>query len=363
MAKTWSSMQRYVNRIFSRSYFKQRLTFFSKKSNSTAKTPRLGTVSGRSSGSPPKASPKTAASRNSSRSKKSTSNTPRVSSPLGHPVYVDSAMQTEPDENDPQYVPPKPTRRHEFIPLTKRLLKRCHEDRLRLEEMARMQNSLGSQTDGSAVQPPAVQPASRQNTQEDIEMKDADTAMTPPKSASGATANSPPSGKQPLHSLPSTVAHNLTIPRRPPGNLSVQLPPSQFAHPSSLPPTAASMSPPSLLQTNSLLKSQDMPPPGSSITAPSPIKRKLTFQDYKMMKSCGSLTTPTKESQPHIPIVSQTPGSSADGSPQTAKSVESQKQPDSPTTPDTAMKDVQMSNAPADVSPLLGRDPRLQSGT
>ena len=328
------------------------------KSNGAAKVPRLDTaVSRRSSGSPSKLSPKTAASRSGSRTKKSTSNTPRVSSPLGRPVYVDSAMQTDPDENDPEYVPAKPIKRQEFIPLTKRLLKRCHEDRLRLEELARMHQQTASNGLGQSV---SGQPVSPQVGQGDVEMKDADTAMTPPKSTSSAVANSSsPSGtKQPLHSLPSTVAHNMSIPRKPQGDLRVQLLTPQFVHPSSIPLSASKMSPPSLLQTNSLLKAQEMPPPSSSVTAPSPVKKKLSFMDYKVMRK--AMETPTKEkSPPHFPLMNQTPGSSADGSsPSTTKSGESLK-PRSPSTPDSGMKDVQMSGTTStDTSPSL-RDPRL----
>lgn len=332
------------------------------KANAAPKVPRLDTaISRRSSGSPSKPSPKTAISRSASRTKKSTSSTPRVSSPLGRPIYVDSAMQTDPDENDPDYIPPKPIKRQEFIPLTKRLLKRCLEDRLRLEELARVYQSSGPQTgpNGSS-QTVSGQPASSQVNHGDVEMKDADTAMTPPKSASGMAANSnPPSSTQqpPLYSLPSTVAHNMSIPRKPPGELRVQLPPPQFVHPSSIPLSSSKMSPPSLLQTSSLLKVQDMPPPNSGIAAPSPVKKKLSFTDYKVMRK--AMETPTKEkSPPHFPIMNQTPANSADGSsPPTVKSGESLK-PTSPSTPDAAMKDVHMSGtASGDASPSL-RDPR-----
>ena len=202
------------------------------------------------------------------------------------------------------------------------------------------------------------QPPTPQVGQGDIEMKDADTAMTPPKSASGATINSsfPSSTKQPLHPLPSTVAHNMSIPRKPPGDLRVQLPPPQFVHPSSIPLSASKMSPPSLLQTSSLLKAQDMPPPNSGITAPSPVKKKLSFMDYKVMRK--AMETPTKEkSPPHFPPSNQTPASSDGSSPPRAKSGELLK-PTSPSTPDTIMKDVQVSGTtPSDTSPSL-RDPR-----
>ncbi|KAL1957520.1 hypothetical protein VTO42DRAFT_5746 [Malbranchea cinnamomea] len=332
---------------------------------SMPKTPLLDTtISRRSSSSPTKMSPKVTSSRNNPRAKTSASNTPRVSSPLGRPLYVDTSVQTEPDESDPQYVPPKPVRRPGFIPLTQRLLKRCHEDRLRLEELSRVNSSAGSQAvlNGTGSMTQLLSP---QRRQEDVEMKDADNATTPPKPLPTSSSDKSPSSptgstdQRPLHSLPSTVAHSISVPRKPSDGLSLQLPPLPFSQSNH----ASKMSVPSV-QNNPIYKSQDMHPPSSNITAPSPVKKKITLNDY--MSRRGSLMTPTKEkSQPQLPPVNQTPSSSADGSSspsfsQASKSAESVK-PESPTTPDTVMKDVQMSSVPNDASPSLTRDPRLQS--
>ncbi|OJD10939.1 hypothetical protein AJ78_08180 [Emergomyces pasteurianus Ep9510] len=316
---------------------------------------RVDTNTRRSSNSPRKRSPMSITpgpKSQSSQKKLSRSSTPIVASPLRRPQYVDSEMQTEPDENDPDYVPPKPPRRACFVPLTTRLLKRCHEDRLRLQELGNRINAsprCSSTTTPSIPLPhhdTIISPS--QNRQEDVDMKDADTGMTPPKVPQHATAMAAPSPSPgtttalsslhispdemtphiALHSLPSTAAHNFPMPRKPPDrarggkDLRVQLPPPpQFSNttttsnqslshpiasathtPLSSTPNPATQSPfpvkPSSTPTTSSttfnpspVSSTQIISPGPSVTAPSPVKKKLSLGDY--MSRRGTLTTMT----------------------------------------------------------------------
>lgn len=288
-------------------------------------------------------------------------------------------MQTEPDENDPLFVPPKPVRRHGFVPLTQRLLKRCHEDRRRLEERPSA-NPLSPPQVSSASPDSAMTatPSKLPNGQEDVEMKDADTAITPPKPSHLQTQTRTEIGSQPaagtatqgsLYSLPSTVAHTSPLPRKPGTGLRVQLPPSQYSPPpTSTPLTATKMNPPSLRPSHSGLKpTTPLADPGSGVAAPSPVKKKLTLGDY--MSRRGLVTPTAEKSQSQVePAGHQTPINSADGSSPTvslpgAKSGADTIKQESPATPDAVMKDVHMSGTPTELSPSLPRDPRLQSRT
>lgn len=292
-----------------------------RSSHSAQTTPNVATSKqssyfhSRHSRSPPfRISPGVASiGRTGSPRKTSGSNTPVARSPLGPPQYVDSAMQTDPDENDIRYVPPVPTpRRQSFVPLTQRLLKRCHQDRVKLEE-------LGTQQDSSMVNmPPPSSPAmslddtasKAHSEKDDIEMKDADTAMTPPpkhraseagdgvnrESSSVSPTASVETPKPPQTPWPSTAAHNspiLTNGSR--SGLRVQLPPTTFPVPPflSTPGSTVSSVLPSPSGVDSTLSQPGLQTPGSSVTAPSPVKKKLSLGDYLSRR--GTLTTPTTE--------------------------------------------------------------------
>ncbi|EER42580.1 PHD finger and SET domain-containing protein [Histoplasma capsulatum H143] len=201
------------------------------------------TAAHRFSTSPRKRSPASGApgSKSQTQKKVSRSNTPMVGSPLRRPHYVDSEMQTEPDENDPDFIPPKPPRRTSFVPLKTRLFKRCHEDLLRLQQMANQTNaSPGCINNNTTTTTPSIPDAhsavtsSPLHTREDVDMKDADPPITPPKTAQHA------------------------------------------------------MVPPS---------------PASSTTAPSPVKKKLSLGDYMSRRGTMTLTTPTTE-KPQPPLFS-----------------------------------------------------------
>ncbi|PGH12889.1 hypothetical protein AJ79_03989 [Helicocarpus griseus UAMH5409] len=357
-------------------------------SHTHPKPPRLDTTTARrSSNSPRKRSPMSVTSgRGSQPSQKkiSRSSTPSIASPLRRPQYVDSEMQTEPDENDPDYVPPKPPlRRPSFVPLTTRLLKRCHEDRLRLQELSSRNNLSPAHSTAPSLSG-VKHDLSPQGRREDVDMKDADTAMTPPKNqqpsaipaSPGATALSSPritpeAPAKPLHTLPSTVAHNFPVPLKPPdrqrGDLRVQLPASQFTN-SAVSTNTPISTPVSLAQSPFSTKSAALHPfqaPGSSMTAPSPVKKKLSLGDY--MSRRGTLTTPTTEKP--LPPVFPSNQQQSQTSQQSPKSPNETQLADKASTVETT--DVVMQDASAPESPPTdprgdnaaggaSRDPRLQ---
>ncbi|KAJ9201388.1 hypothetical protein DTO164E3_3695 [Paecilomyces variotii] len=247
--------------------------------------------------------------------KSSGSNTP-TRSPLAPRQYVDSAMQTDPDENDVRFVPPVSTpRRHSFVPLTQRLLKRCHQDRVKLEELGKQRDIATVPTTGTHYpSSPSVSvddTASKAHSEkDDVEMRDADTAMTPPpkprtseagdgvsraESSSVSPSVSEETPKPPQPPWPSTAAHNspiLTNGAR--SALRVQLPPTNLpAAPFvNTPGSAVSSVLPSPSGLDSALSQAGLHTPGSGVTAPSPVKKKLSLGDYLSRRG---ITTPTTE--------------------------------------------------------------------
>lgn len=275
--------------------------------------------------------------------KTSAASTPRVVSPLSRPVYIDRSIQTDPDENDPQYVPPKPFPAPRFMTLSQRLLRRCLEDRIKMEEDGRLDSipSLDSSETASAgtMLPPSTPVNSRlapsPKHASDIEMKDADSSMTPPNATvssasptttSSVSLSSPP--PCPLFHLPSTVAHNLPTPRKIPGKPDMRIPlPPQLPPPTDSvgsPDSASKPAPPiavtkpsqsSKLETTSPGQPAAATPtltPTSSLTAPSPVKKKLSLNDY--MSRRGTLTTPTTEKAPNPFLPNSTSPAASTGS-------------------------------------------------
>ncbi|ODH51348.1 hypothetical protein GX48_02588 [Paracoccidioides brasiliensis] len=330
-------------------------------SHTQPKTSRLDpTNAHRSSSSPRKRSPTSVTSgrgSQSSQKKNSRSSTPNVTSPL-RPIYVDSEMQTEPDESDPYFVPPKPTRRQSFVPLTTRLLKRCHQDRLKLQEM----NNRINQSPGQIRTFPLIPSfnhgiSSAHHHKDDVDMKDtdADITMTPPKNPHTSTIPASPGASAlslsistqaapaPLHSLPSTVAHSFRMPRKPPdrpySDLCIQPPTSQLASPAApsvnTPISTTPVSTSSIAQAPFNIKPTTLQPatqsPGSSTTAPSPVKKKLSLGDY--MSRRGTLATPTTD-KPQPPLFP----SSSTQQPQ-LNQIQPQAEPRSPNTNETHSAD------------------------
>ncbi|KAK2746679.1 hypothetical protein FQN57_003023 [Myotisia sp. PD_48] len=284
-------------------------------SSSSTKPPRLDIPEAhKSSNSPTKMSPPSAGHRWDSRStppKSSTASTPRFTSPLHRPSYVDSGMQTEPDENDPQYVPQRTFHRSNYVPLTKRLLKRCHEDRVKLEELGRLRTSPTSPETGAMLPPPTTHSSSSSISLSpqhgrDVEMKDVDTSITPPRPASSHAGISPtlssPSSPLSRH-LPSTAAHSIPTPtkvsEKASGDIKGDPDSSQSRADSAIPNDAANSISVSVAVSlsPSLSKSQnqqdDSLSPVTNAVAPSPVKKKLTLNDY--MSRRGTLATPTTD--------------------------------------------------------------------
>ncbi|KAL2012597.1 hypothetical protein VTN00DRAFT_122 [Thermoascus crustaceus] len=380
-----------------------------------SKSLHLDTGAGRQSRSPPSrlspGSPSVA--HNVSPRKTSGSNTPVVRSPLGRPQYVDSAIQTDPDEHDVRYVPPTPQpRRSSFVPLTQRLLKRCHEDRVKFEEMGRQRDAFASST-SSGSRPTSSSTASSDgiagkpvlNEKNDVEMKDVHAGMTPSQSGVSETggqlaspeSNSlspsvPGSGtKPPPPPWPSTAAHNSIITGqtangvhsdhdRPDAKTStIQLPPTTI---SSLPAASTpGTTTPSLPQSTSGLESPLSQPgvqtPGSGVAAPSPVKKKLSLGDYLSRR--GNLTTtPTSEKTqaqattmlpPQKAPVSQSPAASSPTPATKGTQVQTNatatvytEKRESPSPPDVPMEDVAeppLSPSVSSISPL-SRQPKIQ---
>lgn len=285
---------------------------------------RLDTAAVYQPHSPPRLSPGSASvPRNALSQKSSGSSTPSVRSPLYCRSYVDAETQTEIDEHDLQPAPSTPSYRRTFIPLTQRLLKRCHEDRLKFEgtiEQRDVPVSMAPVSNDDSHPACAPNPDGRlpgmniqpiPNGLDDIEMKDAETGTTlskthPPDMINGTVRSSLLHSRTPNCSVksssapwPSDPAPSAPFTRNVNGfrsELRLQLPQSLF---SSLPPPLA----PGLATTSSLqspcLEAASAHPgtqtPGSGIAAPSPVKKKLSLGDYFSRR--GTLATPTSEKQ------------------------------------------------------------------
>ncbi|EED20640.1 PHD finger and SET domain protein, putative [Talaromyces stipitatus ATCC 10500] len=259
-------------------------------------------------------------------------------SPLSRPSYVDESLQTRPMTIG-------------FSPLSRRLLKRCHEDSAKVQWPIKRQETAGSTGTDTAISPSSVSQGSGvrppSSHSEDVEMKDSASDTISLKSEVMAK---PP--------LPSTAAHNTLIPGMSPitnrfSGLHVQLPANHFAVPATPTPGAAT---PGSLQSPSDPFAQPAQTPGGSMTAPSPVKKKMSLGDY--LASRGTMTTPTTEksqaqattasspappSKPTSSVQSSTPPLSTDGEawtqPQPVSGRETIKNESSPTDADITMKD------------------------
>ena len=362
----------------------------------SSKSVQLDTAVGQHSRSPPSAISPGAIGGGGAR-KVSGPSTPLVSSPLRRAPYVDSAMQTDADDvgTEVATTPPLPSpRRPHFIPLTQRLLKRCHADWMKFEESNGQKRPPASSppnhglapprspatssspaTPGSGGRPP-FQPTSpnvfnnnNDNEKEDVDMKDPDsptpnysTRPRPPDAMEiepPQPASVPGSVKPPIPPpWPSTAAHNARIPTSLSANghrpdLHMSLPPANLSTlPSAVSPgsaTPSTMSPPS----TDAASQPNVSTPGTGVTAPSPVKKKLSLGDYLIRRN--TMTTPTTEKSqsqatPMLPPQqqksppSQTSDHRSDGSPTQSKAPPSGEdgeaaKPDGPSSPDVTMKD------------------------
>ncbi|BCR88073.1 putative PHD finger and SET domain protein [Aspergillus chevalieri] len=343
------------------------------------KSVQVDTAVGRHSRSPPSAiSPGTMAV---GVRKVSGRSTPSVPSPLRRAPYVDAAMQTDPDEANAEGVPtisPLPSpRRPSFVPLTQRLLKRCHADWVRFEQsngekQTPPEHGLQSPASSSAATPgdgqPLLQSASpsvfTNQEKEDVEMKGSDSP-TPYRPESSDAMEVEPSGppsptpvswsNKPQMSppWPSTAAHNARISLAPLVNghrtdLHMSLPPPNLTSSTASPGSGT----PSTMSPASTMDATSQPTPGSGVTAPSPVKKKLSLGDYLIQRR-GTMNTPTAEKTqsqanamlppPPQKSPSQTSDNQPDGVPAQPKpdgASEEAKPDDGPVSSDITMKDV-----------------------
>ncbi|KAL2834452.1 hypothetical protein BDW59DRAFT_47648 [Aspergillus cavernicola] len=301
------------------------------------------------------------------------------STPSMHSQYVDSAVQTEIDAVNGVIPSPPSSRRPNFTPLTQRLLKRCHIDRIRLEHVSRQQplspqsneitleGPMAFSTPG--VPTPTSTTPSVSGEKEEMEMRDlvTPTGASPVRSQTrNVTVDTSPSygrgtGKSlPPSPWPSSAAHIARIPRRkamsPRVGLHVPLPSAAATSlPSATSPSSAmssAVSSPSTIDPSS--QHPATAPPGAGVAAPSPVKKKLSLGDYLMQR--GSLKTPTSE-KTQAQATAMPPPTSPTHLPERRESLAmtSSTQPDmntstqteSPATFDAAMKDVSSSTQTA----------------
>ena len=272
------------------------------------------------------------------------SNTSRSSRPP-RLDYVDSTMQTEQDHSDAWVVSSSATsKRKHYVSLTRRLLQRCHQDRIRLEHGKKVMGDEAveakEKTSGMAQNPedPPTQsdipvpapPQAGEQSQEDVEMKDVDPdpRHSPVSNLPDTTLEKPrPPDEPPVTSDPSSLDHAPTVkPPPPPWPTSVPEPTCHSPPPSNgykpmelrvqLPPTPIFSSNPSttaiesgitsstsntIAQSPSTLGSHSYPAPfPSSVTQmvqPSPVKKKLSLGDYMSRKSNKAETASTEKGQ------------------------------------------------------------------
>ncbi|MCJ1364785.1 hypothetical protein MMC16_003902 [Acarospora aff. strigata] len=292
------------------------------------------------------------------------------------PEYVDSMMQTEPDNSDvwsnssSTDIP----KRRPYVSLTRRLLQRCHEDRVRLEQENTISGDGVSGTIESTssmslpVESPSTQPATlglspsqvKQLDHEDVEMKDADTgpAQSSTQSPPESTVEKPRPPDEGSNTIDSPSDNHTSIIKPPPPpwpssasavtddsplpsngyrcmDLQVQLPPPPL-FPSSTNSTPLVSGTPtstanSLAQSPSSVVSHSYPPAFSpsvaSVTQPSPVKKKLSLGDYMSRKSnkaepslvekghqAGSPTTTHVTAKPSTSLREQTNAQSSEES-------------------------------------------------
>ncbi|KAL4871798.1 hypothetical protein BDV12DRAFT_183383 [Aspergillus spectabilis] len=322
-------------------------------------------------------SPPLSAGGHGSPRKPSGPSTPSMRLSYSHSQYVDSAVQAELDVSNGA-IPPPPSKRPSFIPLTQRLLKRCHTDRIRLEHVSR-QPPVSPQSAKTvhersvafippAAPTPAASTPSVSGEKEDVEMRDLESP-TGSSSARSQMRNisvdtSPSHGRGlgkplPQSPWPSSAAHIARIPARkvssPRADLHVPLPLATITPlPTATSPSSAlssAMSSPSTLDPSSQHLATALP--GAGVAAPSPVKKKLSLGDYLIQRK-GSLKTPTSEKMqtqatamppPTTPTQPSESRDSRDSLPTASTQTDagSSTKADSPTTSNVTMKDVSAS--------------------
>ena len=234
---------------------------------------------------------------NNAKKRPSQPNTPSVSSALARQLYVDSSMQTEPEEDDAAwYRPPAAsmTARKPYVSITKRLLLRSQQDRARLEE--RREAALEPSEAMKPNEPVETNTSNSMPTQEnvDIEMQDAGSARSPPLTNTTEAAKSgnghPIADRNPTPEIkPPPPWPSDERPRPINGyrssDLKVQLPPkpsisSDSASSTPIVETPTSAIPQSPFSNNPPMLPSSLSHSVSSLVQPSPIKKKISLNEW-----------------------------------------------------------------------------------
>lgn len=244
-----------------------------------------------------------------SKKRSSHTNTPLIPSPLIRQNYVNSSVQTEPEDEDAWYRPtPVPVAvRKPYMSLTKRLLLRSQQDHAKSEERRRafMEHSDSSMANGQHATDVTGNDASQEH--EDEKMRD---GSLPPSVSVSTTMDIPNHTRPPDRSVIGDDSSRNTEIKPPPRildseptratngirptDLRVQLPPrpSMSSDPSvntSLVETPTSAVPQSpSLQNNAPSFSQPSLLSGPGLIQPSPIKKKVSLGEYFASRRKGS---------------------------------------------------------------------------
>ncbi|KAI9888554.1 MAG: hypothetical protein M1814_006824 [Vezdaea aestivalis] len=258
--------------------------------------------------------------------------------PLSRPDYIDSATQTDPEELSASPTPPP--RRKPFIPLTKRLLLKCHEEKIHMEacrkrkaeEEALAAKEAGHPSKRSAFTvngnpTPVIDPPPQIDDPAPIPAAPSDQSPIDLKPVDGNAQkipSNPEAAISPIKPPPAPWPSSTTIPNRPPLStpvqkpnghritpLRVQLPSTPHFPTTSTPSTPASTAtgaspstgtptvPASPLPT---LNPPIFPPSvmANVVANPSPMKKKLSLSDYMSQRKSVAATTPSMAMTPAI---------------------------------------------------------------
>ena len=267
---------------------------------------------------------------------------------LVHSDYVDSSMQTDPDpEHDwaTGNIPSPP--RRPFISLTKRLLMRCHKEKIESEK-AREVFENGPDPRGQVEDLPGISIAAGMRSEQydsngDTIMHDEDHVSPPPNISSDVTVEKPRPPDKSLQQLDESIQDQVSPLKPPPipqiwpspqisnrkqpingfraADLRVQLPPKQLF--SGSPTTPSVITTPnsisgSMAQSPLIHTPNSYHPPfstsSSNIVTPSPAVKKLSLSDYMSSRRGShkvdttiSATPSATDATPHPPADSSSP--------------------------------------------------------
>jgi len=255
-------------------------------------------------------------------------NIPSLPSPLARNNYTDSSMQTDPDPETDWTMgdTDQPTPRKPFVSFTKRLLKRCHRERVLLvgtQKSPLQVKATPGPIDDAVAAPTAIETSKEYRDPDgDTVMRDVDVLALPAELSSNSPVEKPrPPDESPMASdasapsqtpilkppplpqawsLPSPSERKQSINGYRTADLRVQLPPKQLFSGAPMTPsvigTPGSISG-SIAQSPILQTPGGHPPlfsaPISNLVQPSPVKKKLSLGDYMSRKNSHKVDTPT----------------------------------------------------------------------